>query len=133
VAETKKFQKNTEDFNCENCGAEVQGDGYTNHCNICLYSKHVDVNPGDRAANCGGVMEPTSVENENGEYVLTHTCKKCGHKKRNKVSAKDDFDKVVELAAKLAEKDVKGGPVRARLGAGQMLESLQPLKPNLQQ
>ena len=29
----------------------MKGNGYTNHCPKCLWSKHVDINPGDRGAN----------------------------------------------------------------------------------
>ena len=36
------FIRKTEDFICENCGAVVVGNGYTNHCPACLYSKHVE-------------------------------------------------------------------------------------------
>ena len=43
------FTRKVEDFTCEHCGREVHGNGYTNHCPHCLHSKHVDVNPGDRA------------------------------------------------------------------------------------
>jgi len=32
--ETKKFQRNKEDFICEKCGLEVEGNGCTNHCII---------------------------------------------------------------------------------------------------
>ena len=32
IMETKKFQRNKEDFICEKCGLEVEGNGYTNHC-----------------------------------------------------------------------------------------------------
>ena len=46
----KKFERNREDFTCNNCELFVQGDGYTDHCPSCLYSKHVDINPGDRQA-----------------------------------------------------------------------------------
>ena len=49
------FIRKTEDFICEHCGREVRGNGYTNHCPYCLWSKHVDINPGDRAAGCGGL------------------------------------------------------------------------------
>jgi len=70
--QTKNFQRTIEDFQCEHCGANISGNGYTNHCTECLWSKHVDINPGDRAATCGGLMRPTSLENENGEYVITH-------------------------------------------------------------
>jgi len=51
----KKFQKKKEDFKCEKCGREVIGTGYTNHCPDCLWSKHVDVNPGDRQSKCLGL------------------------------------------------------------------------------
>lgn len=91
------FIKNREDFVCEHCGAEVIGDGYTNHCPQCLWSKHVDVDPGDRASTCGGLMEPVDVEVEHGEHVLIHKCQKCGHIKPNKVAKADNFDRVVAL------------------------------------
>lgn len=97
----KKFQKNKEDFVCENCGQNVLGNGYTNHCPKCLYSKHVDINPGDRLAleSCGGLMKPVSVEKDGEDYVLVHKCKDCGHVKKNKTSPNDDFDKIVKLSS----------------------------------
>ena len=58
----KGFTKTVEDFNCAHCGAVVHGNGYTNHCPHCLYSRHVDNNPGDRLATCGGMMRPISDE-----------------------------------------------------------------------
>lgn len=94
---SKLFERKIEDFTCEYCGNEVVGDGYTNHCSKCLWSKHVDVNPGDRKANCGGLMRPIKVEKESGEYLLTHKCVSCGHEKRNKVGKGDDFDEVVKV------------------------------------
>jgi len=117
--ETPKFTRVIESFTCEHCGAVNEGNGYTNHCSVCLWSKHVDINPGDRAATCGGIMKPTAVENENGDYILTHTCEQCGHKKRNKVSPNDNFDTVVNLAVSLAEEVATGSVTRAPLGAGQ--------------
>lgn len=92
-----KFQRKIEDFICENCGYSVIGNGYTNHCPKCLWSKHVDINPGDRASTCGGMMEPISVEIKDGEYVLLQKCKKCGHERRNKVGKEDDFDAVLKV------------------------------------
>ena len=55
--ETKRFTKNDSGFVCANCGREVPPLGYSsrNHCPYCLCSLHVDVNPGDRAADCGGI------------------------------------------------------------------------------
>ncbi len=94
----KKFARTTENFVCEHCGAEVCGNGYTNHCPRCLYSKHVDVNPGDRAESCGGLMEPVGIEIKNGRYILIHRCLKCGFTRKNKVDDADDFNAVLEVA-----------------------------------
>jgi len=95
---SKKFQRKKEDFKCYHCGIEVKGNGYTNHCPNCLWSLHVDINPGDRQAKCGGKMVPSSVFKKNGEYFLIHKCEKCVLEKNNKVSDKDNFDKVIELS-----------------------------------
>ena len=101
---SQKFQKKQEDFVCEHCGKDVKGNGFTNHCPQCLWSKHVDTHPGDRAAGCGGMMEPINVIHETKEYHLIHKCLKCGHEKKNKVSPEDDFEKVVAISKKLAGK-----------------------------
>ena len=94
----KAFQRTVEDFVCEHCGVHVEGDGYTNHCPECLWSKHVDINPGDRAATCGGLMEPIEVIQSGREYVLMHTCTKCGYMKKNKLARTDNMAAVIELA-----------------------------------
>jgi hypothetical protein len=99
--QSKQFIRTKEDFVCEHCGASVQGTGYTNHCPTCLWSKHVDVNPGDRKAVCLGMMQPTAIEVKGDTYVLSHTCVTCGHVKRNKVTKYDDMDAVVSLTKKL--------------------------------
>lgn len=68
----KLFDKNyfkkhpcNEPFTCKNCGRLVvetgAGTKHRNHCPYCLTSQHLDDEPGDRAANCGGVMEPVAV------------------------------------------------------------------------
>ena len=46
----KLFSKKDESFVCENCKKKVEVLNYTSrdHCPFCLYSKHVDINPGDR-------------------------------------------------------------------------------------
>jgi ribosomal protein L37E len=93
----KKFQKKVEDFVCEKCGEEVMGNGYTNHCPNCLWSKHVDINPGDRASTCQGLMKPIAVVLEKGEYVLTQHCEKCGFERRKKVERQDNFDAVTKI------------------------------------
>ncbi len=95
---TLKFTRKIEDFVCENCGKEVKGNGFTNHCPYCLWSKHVDVNPGDRNSKCQGLMKPIRVEKDSDGYILVHKCGKCGYEKRNKVSEKDNFDEIINLA-----------------------------------
>ena len=54
----KRFTRTIENFTCGICGTEVKGSGYTDHCPKCLWSEHVDIFPGDRKAECGGLMEP---------------------------------------------------------------------------
>ena len=98
----KKFIRTKENFICENCGFEVEGNGYTNHCPKCFYSKHVDVNPGDRACNCGGLMKPIAILQKDGKFVLLHKCLKCGFERKNKLSDGDDMDKFFELSKELS-------------------------------
>jgi hypothetical protein len=96
------FKRHKEDFTCEHCGGAVAGDGYTNHCPKCLWSKHVDIEPGDRAAACGGLMRPIALEGATPDYVITHSCERCGFKRRNRVQAYDDPTAVVALSGKHA-------------------------------
>ena len=54
-----------ESFTCKNCGRLVvpagAGSDHRNHCPNCLCSLHVDIEPGDRESDCGGIMEPVAV------------------------------------------------------------------------
>lgn len=93
-----KFQRKIEDFTCANCDTKVKGTGYTNHCPKCLWSRHVDINPGDRAADCGGLMEPVGVEIKSGANIITHRCIKCRHEKKNKTVEADDMDKIIKIS-----------------------------------
>jgi len=96
---SKKFQRTKEDFACEKCGFFMRGSGYTNHCSQCLWSKHVDVNPGDRQATCQGLMEPIGVELKGREYTIFHRCISCNFEKRNKMSKDDNFDVILQLSS----------------------------------
>jgi hypothetical protein len=92
------FIKKVEDFVCDNCGAKVKGNGYTNHCPNCLFSKHVDDKiPGDRLSLCLGLMKPIKVEIKAGNYSLVHSCLKCGKTIKNKVSPEDSFEEILKL------------------------------------
>ncbi len=94
----KKFTRTIEDFNCAHCGAVVHGNGYTNHCPVCLWSRHVDNNPGDRESMCGGMMRPVSVAPDGARFVITHKCEKCGKTIRQRTSDDDNIDAIIELS-----------------------------------
>lgn len=99
VFDMKRFTKTMEDFVCAHCGAEVLGNGYTNHCPKCLYSKHVDNNPGDRQSNCGGMMKPISIEQKGGEFIITHKCEKCGKTIKQHASQNDDMNTIISISS----------------------------------
>jgi hypothetical protein len=94
----KKFTRTTEDFVCEVCHVHVEGTGYTNHCPNCLWSKHVDKNPGDRLEQCGGIMKPISVERKSGKWMVTQKCGTCGFERKNSVEEEDNFEKIIEIS-----------------------------------
>ena len=96
---TAQFTKKVEDFTCLVCGTKVKGNGYTNHCPECLSSRHVDINPGDRACDCLGVMLAEHLERKNGEIYIVHRCVKCGFTRRNKANPKDNFEAILALSS----------------------------------
>jgi DNA-directed RNA polymerase subunit RPC12/RpoP len=90
-----------EKFICENCGSEVSELSYTarDHCPNCLYSKHVDNNPGDRASNCGGILKPIGIEKSSkAGFKIVYKCDKCGMIKKNIMAKDDNMDKIIELS-----------------------------------
>lgn len=99
--ELRKFQRKIEDFVCAHCGAKVKGNGYTDHCPTCLWSRHVDINPGDRVAECRGMMEPVDIEMKEGKWVIHYCCQRCGHKFRVKATKNDNLDEITRLSAKI--------------------------------
>jgi ribosomal protein L37AE/L43A len=94
-----KFQRRIEDFICGNCGNEVKGSGYTNHCPVCLWSQHVDINPGDRAEDCRGLMKPIAVEMKKGKYRLLHRCEECKSERWNGAAKEDSFEIILQISA----------------------------------
>ena len=94
-----------ESFTCQVCGRlvtpEGAGTGHRNHCPYCLNSKHLDIEPGDRAADCGGTMEPIAVwVRRGGEWALIHRCRVCAVLSSNRVAADDNPVKLMSLAMK---------------------------------
>ena len=95
-----KFTKIDEEFTCEHCGQKVEKLGYScrNHCPHCLYSKHVDKNPGDREEDCHGLLEPIDIELTSKKgYVIIFKCIKCGQIRKNKVAEDDNMEKIYEI------------------------------------
>jgi len=98
-------QENT-GFICEQCGrlvAPVTNGSYRNHCPHCLFSKHVDLVPGDRRNKCGGLMKPVGIQYKSGKgYQVIHRCLRCGENSVNRVAENtvqpDDIDLVAELS-----------------------------------
>jgi rubrerythrin len=100
----KKFQRKIEDFVCEHCGAAVTGNGYTDHCPVCLYGKHVDIFPGDRLEECHGLLMPIAIIEQRGRRSLEYQCQKCGETMTNRVADEDSREALVDLAKELAKK-----------------------------
>ena len=89
LMEQKRFLKNDNGFVCAHCGKEVQALGFTSrdHCPFCLWSLHVDVNPGDRANTCGGEMEPISAQPDARRgFIILYRCQRCGELHRNRAA-----------------------------------------------
>jgi hypothetical protein len=70
-----------EAFTCGHCGRDVVAGGrpVRDHCPHCLRSLHVDVVPGDRAAGCGGFLDPVRFELDHGQVVIHYCCRRCGY------------------------------------------------------
>ena len=96
----KKFNMIDEEFICENCQKKVSKLNYTarDHCPNCLYSKHVDINPGDRSNNCKGLLKPIGIEKYKDTYKIIYQCEKCKEIHKNKIANDDNMDLIVELS-----------------------------------
>lgn len=96
----KQFTMKDENFICENCGKSVEKLNYTarDHCPHCLYSKHVDIMPGDRANNCKGLLKPIGIEKFKGSYKIIYKCIKCNKFHKNIVANDDNNDLIIELS-----------------------------------
>ena len=110
-------------FICKVCGRTVvpenAGSGHRNHCPNCLASLHLDIEPGDRESDCGGIMEPIAVwvrrggewaiihrcprgrlGPQGGEWAVIHRCRRCGALSSNRVAADDNPMKLMSIAMK---------------------------------
>ncbi len=105
--EEKRFKKNDDGFVCVNCGFNVKplGTSSRDHCPRCLYSLHVDINPGDRANDCAGKLRPVSATPDAKRgYIINYVCEKCGQSHRNRAAypaavQPDDIGLIISLTA----------------------------------
>jgi hypothetical protein len=94
-----------EAFACEHCGRQVPpgGSRVRDHCPFCLRSLHVDVVPGDRAAGCGGLMDPVGVDlGGRAEVVIRYRCRRCDYEHRNRAALDVDPPDDPELLRRVA-------------------------------
>lgn len=100
----KQKRKQSRGFRCCNCKMQVvihlfMGTANRNHCNVCLWSRHVDIKTGDRKADCQSGMKPIALTFKNegakqGEIMLVHKCTGCSKISINRIAA-DDIEAVI--------------------------------------
>ena len=97
----KKFTMRDEEFICENCHKKVEKLNYTarDHCPYCLYSKHLDINPGDRLNTCSGLLKPISIEKFKNTYKIIYKCEKCNMMHKNVMATDDNYDVIIKLSS----------------------------------
>ncbi len=96
----KAFYEKDEGFICEHCGKEVSPLGYTSrdHCPFCLYSKHVDIYPGDRENTCKGLLKPIGIEKYKDTYKILYQCISCKEEHKNIMAKDDDYNQILEIS-----------------------------------
>ncbi|MCK6477893.1 MAG: RNHCP domain-containing protein [Phycisphaerales bacterium] len=90
-------------FTCCRCRAPVSdqswGTSHRNHCPVCLWSRHLDVEPGDRASPCRSAMQPVGIEvRTTGEWAIIHRCTACNVLRANRIAGDDDERALLALA-----------------------------------
>ena len=105
IARLEELHPCNDSFTCKVCGRlvtpDAAGTDHRNHCPNCLSSLHVDIEPGDREADCGGIMEPIAVwVRGKGEWAIIHRCRRCGALSSNRVAADDNPMKLMSIALK---------------------------------
>lgn len=90
-------------FRCIVCNwavnAEAFGTSHRNHCPRCLWSRHLDDEPGDRRCACRSAMEPIAIEvRKDGEWSIVHRCSGCNTIRTNRIAGDDHERSLLALA-----------------------------------
>ncbi len=85
------------------------GTAHRNHCPLCLWSKHVDLEkPGDRKSECQAGMKPIGLtfkheevdkygKLQQGELMLIHECTGCGKISINRIAGDDNPEAILKV------------------------------------
>lgn len=95
-------------FKCSHCRGfvvihEYMGTANRNHCNMCLWSKHVDKTKGDRRSTCHGGMQPIGLTFKHegydkvGEVMLIHLCSCCQKISINRIAQDDPEHTILDI------------------------------------
>jgi hypothetical protein len=123
----KRIREQRGGFKCCNCRLQVvvnaqMGTHNRNHCNMCLWSRHVDEKKGDRRATCQAGMRPIGLtfriesRGRRGEIMLIHACSGCPKISINRIAA-DDLDTEI-VGVFNASLEMSDGLRRKVLGQG---------------
>ena len=105
VSGDRSHVKPSSSFRCVHCRLDVPtdapGTAHRNHCPNCLWSRHLDIDPGDRESDCLASMEPIAITvRKDGEWVLIHRCNGCGTLSSNRIAGDDNPLLLVRIAVK---------------------------------
>lgn len=89
-----------ETFECIYCHEQIALpiEGIRDHCPLCLRGRHVDIVPGDRAANCRARLEPTRFELVGGIVWIEYSCQACVHTYRVRAHSEDVIPHSLSIA-----------------------------------
>ena len=92
------------------------GTNHRNHCPSCLWSRHLDEEPGDRRGACREPMEPIAIEvRKDGEWAIVHRCTGCGVMRTNRIGGDDHERALLALALRpIANPAFPLGDIRER-------------------
>lgn len=119
----RRRENNAGGFKCSHCKRfviinDVMGTANRNHCNWCLWSKHVDENRGDRRSECMGGMRPIGLTFKHegygklGEIMLIHHCAACEKISINRIARDDPEHSIITIFNQSTKLNAS---VRARL------------------